>query len=132
MLALYSTILSFNLITNVTKRLSLQLHTGAAYTIFGENTVIPATMQVVINNTEETDQVNIDIYQGNDIFVVNNESIGTLEYSYNRMVPPAMGILNLRVSVSYDGIVDVTAYELAFGEASLQSAKFKLNEVLKK
>lgn len=121
-----------DLITNVTKRLSLQLHTGAAYTIFGENTVIPATMQVVINNTEETDQVNIDIYQGNDIFVVNNEYIGTLEYSYNRMVPPAMGILNLRVSVSYDGIVDVTAYELAFGEASLQSAKFKLNEVLKK
>ena len=43
-----------------------------------------------------------------------------------------MGILTLKVSVSYDGIVDVSAFELALGEASLQRAQFKLNEVLKR
>lgn len=120
------------LITNVTKRLSLQLHNGAAYPVFSENTVIPASMKVVVNNTEETDNVHIDIYQGNDIFVINNEYIGTLEYKYGRVVPPAMGILNLQVNVSYDGIVDVSAYELALGESTIQHAQFKLNEVIRK
>lgn len=120
------------LITNVTKRLSLQLHSGAAYTVFSENTVIPAENRIIINNTQETDVVHIDIYQGNDIFVVNNEYIGTLEYNYGRTVLPSMGILTLKVSVSYDGIVDVSAFELALGEASLQRAQFKLNEVLKR
>lgn len=118
------------LITNVTKRLALQLHNGASYTVFSENTVIPASTKVIINNKEETDTVNIDIYQGNDIFTINNEYIGTLEYKYGRIVQPSIGILNLYVKVSYDGIVDVSAYELAMGESTLQHAQFKLNEVI--
>lgn len=113
-------------ITNVTKRLSIEHNDGSTIQVIEENSIIPCTIRMPLVNVKDTDVLTIRLLQGNAYMAKDNDYIGSLEYHYGRLVPEGEGLVNLDVTVSYEGVVTLKVFGLTEDESQAQDAKLTL------
>lgn len=81
--------------------------------IISKNTILPITKTKIFTNSEDyISELEIDIYQGNRIFIYDNLKIGTLMLKDldNRLKRGEMKI-NITFNIDSDGIITVSARE---------------------
>ena len=104
-------------LNDVTCRLAVGMYNGLTETVIPANSQIPTSDTFIGNNSEETDRLIINLYQGDDLTEKAENYIGTLEYNYGRIVKANEGIVEIKVSVDRNGMI------------SLQATDFTTNDV---
>lgn len=100
------------LVSDVTKTLSIEMKDGTASVIVPSNSKIPLTQERVFTNPETADGIHINLYQGDSMFVADNECIGTLDWDYGRTVEAGQGEIIVTVAIDFDGTISLSAHEL--------------------
>ena len=100
-------------ITDVTTRLSVGLSTGLTETIIEENSAIPTEDSYIAVNSDTTNTLTINLYQGEGVTVNDVTYIGTLCYDYGRTVEAGKGIVDIGVAINRDGVITLSATDLA-------------------
>jgi len=114
------------LISNVTKRLSIERDDGSSIILIENNTIIPCNTRYPLFNIREASSIKIRLYQGNNYMAKENDFIGEMEYDYGEVVPAHIGVVNVDIRVSYDGYVVVKAFGLAEDETQAREMKLQL------
>ena len=76
------------MVSDVTKALSIGLQDGTAKIVIPENSKVPIEEEVMLCNPVEASELVVSLYQGNSGIVANNSYIGTLKYDYGKLQPP--------------------------------------------
>jgi molecular chaperone DnaK (HSP70) len=113
-------------VDDVTKRISIEDVSGRSITVIDDNSIVPCENAITIFNSQKGSVLSLRFYQGAELFAKNNEYIGTMEYNYQDVQEAGQGAVSVTVSVSADGIVSVSAYEVLYGEGTLQNIKLSL------
>lgn len=120
--------IAYDIVEDVTKRLSVEMIDGRTKTILDSNSIIPCSSVVSVTNPKPTRRLEICLCQGNNIMACDNDYIGTLGFDYGREVDTEEGQVEVKVSVGVDGIITLSAYEMLFGEDTAQEIKLKLTK----
>lgn len=99
-------------VSDVTKALVLGLHGGMVKELIPRNSKVPIQETTVVINPLETDELTLNLYQGDAPLAAQNEHIGQLIYSYGRIVPPGEGEVIVGISVAADGVITFSCKEL--------------------
>ncbi len=97
---------------DVTKQLSISDKDGMSVIIIPANTNIPCKKTRIVTNSETTDILKVDLYQGNSVISKNNEFIGRLEYEYGCMVEYGFGDVEVTVSVDIGGFITLEVEDI--------------------
>ena len=109
---------------DVTKQFSIEKRDGTSMVIIRANTAIPCSMRTVVSNSNDTDTLYLNVYQGNSVIARNNELIGCMEYKYNRMVKAGDGLVEVVMDVDAMGFLTVRAIDLeSFGSPQVVKLK---------
>ena len=100
------------MVSDVTKALSIGLQDGTAKIVIPENSKVPIEEEVMLCNPVEASELVVSLYQGNSGIVANNSYIGTLKYDYGKLQPPKRGTVFVTVTVTLSGIVKLSCKEL--------------------
>lgn len=114
------------LITNVTKQLSVELDDGTIFPIIEENTIIPCTVRYPFFNMWDSDTVTVRLYQGNNRLAKDNDFIGTLDYKFDKVMKAGTGLINVDIVVTYDGYVNLRVFNQYESDANAKSIKLKI------
>lgn len=112
------------LISNVTKRLSIEMDDGHTKSVIEENTMIPCTERAIVMNSRKSDRIYLKLYQGNEYLAKDNDYIGEMEFNYGHEVEARSGYVNVDISVTYEGIVILKAW--SFEEDEIHAREIKL------
>ena len=63
----------------------------------------------MVLNSEDTDTLQLKLYQGNSVIEANNDFIGELSYPYGMRVEKGTGDVEVTVTVDISGIAKVEA-----------------------
>lgn len=99
-------------VSDVTKALVLGLHGGMVKELIPRNSKVPIQETTVVINPLETDELTLNLYQGDAPLASQNEHIGQLIYNYGRVVPPGEGEVIVSISVAADGVIKFSCKEL--------------------
>lgn len=99
-------------VSDVTKALSIGLHDGTVSNIIPANSKIPLSMEKLFTNPIDASKLELALYQGESMFVKDNEKIGTLIWDFERHVPARDGQVIVEISVDNKGVISFTASEL--------------------
>lgn len=99
-------------IDDVTKCLCIENDLGMAEVIVEKNTIIPVSEIRTFDNSEDTQYLNINLYQGDSIVCRDNEYIGTLIYDYGEVRPAHTGIVEVEIIVDRNGRVSLMATDI--------------------
>ena len=105
----------YNIVQDVTKQLAIADRLGVAQPVIYQDTPLPATGEILLVNPESCKVLEVDLYQGDDCIVSNNDYIGTLEFDYGEMVEEGAGVVNVSITVDTNGIVNLTGNDLRTG-----------------
>lgn len=102
---------------DVTKQLSIESSDGKSIPIIPANTNIPCKRMSIAVNSEDTNKLQVKLYQGNSVIASNNEYLGYLEYDYGVTVPEGRGDVEITVSVDKGGFITLEVEDIVnFGE----------------
>lgn len=107
----------FNVVQDVTKQLSIADRLGVAQPVIYQDTPLPATGEILLVNPEQCRVLEVDLYQGDDCIVSNNDYIGTLEFDYGELVDEGAGVVNVSITVDTNGIVNLSGNDLRTGRS---------------
>lgn len=114
--ALYADLLERGLlhatVSDVTKQLSIGMWDGTVSVVVPANSKIPLSLEKMFTNNEESDKLELELYQGQNIMAADNEHIGTLLYEYGTVQPPRGGHVIVNISIDMSGIITFTAKNL--------------------
>lgn len=99
-------------VDDVTKCLCIENEQGMAEVIIEKNTTIPTSEVKVFNNSERTQFLNINLYQGDSIFCRDNEYIGTLIYDYGEVREAHSGVVEVMISVDRNGMISLSCTDI--------------------
>ena len=99
-------------VDDVTKCLCIENDLGMAEVIVEKNTIIPVSEVRTFDNTEDTQFLNINLYQGDSIVCRENEYIGTLVYDFGEVRPAHTGIVEVEITVDRNGRVSLMATDI--------------------
>ena len=99
-------------VSDVTKALSIGLHDGTVSNIIPANSKIPLSMEKMFTNPVDASSLILDLYQGESLFIQDNEKIGTLIWDFGRNVEAQGGQVIVEISVDNKGVISFTASEL--------------------
>lgn len=99
-------------VSDVTKAVSLALEDGTAKVIIERNSKVPIEETVFCSASKKTSQLQLALYQGDNIFYAKNEYIGELQYDYGREVEAGDGEVVVTVRVDVDGTIHLKCKEL--------------------
>lgn len=99
-------------VDDVTKCLCIENETGMAEVIIEKNTVIPTTEVKIFDNTQRTQFLNINLYQGDSVFCKENEYIGTLVYDYGEVREAHDGLVEVEVRVDRNGLISLSCTDI--------------------
>ena len=71
--------------------------------IVEKNTIIPTSEIKTFDNTEDTQFLQINLYQGDSILCSENEYIGSLVYDYGNVRKAHTGIVEVEITVDRNG-----------------------------
>lgn len=106
-------------VSDVTKPLSIGLAGGTVRNIIPKDSKLPITEQLMVTNPEDTDALQIKLYQGDSILAENNEKIGTLIYEFSKFMLKDESQVTITISVDTNGIITFKAKELLGQERSV-------------
>lgn len=114
--ALYANILDNDNIdkqvSDVTRALSIALYDGTASVIVPANSKIPLVVEKMFSNPQPATSLVLDLYQGESMFVKDNELIGTLIWDYGEPKDIQEGQVIVKVSIDNKGVITFSANEL--------------------
>ena len=99
-------------VDDVTKCLCIENSMGMAEVIIEKNTIIPTTEVKTFDNTEDTQFLNINLYQGDSLFCKDNDYIGTLVYDYGEVRPAHTGIVEVEITVDRNGRISLMCMDI--------------------
>lgn len=111
---------AMEMVEDVTKRLCIEDKLGNSITIIESNSIVPAVGSIIVSNSTRGNKMDIKLYQGDSYVACKNAYIGTLIYDYGREVEEGEGLVEIITNVSHDGVISLKAYEVLFGESSMQ------------
>lgn len=103
-----------SIVEDVTKRLSIQDSDGNTLTIIDDNSIIPCEGSIIVCNRKTSNKLRLPLYQGDSLLAQNNTYIGTLVYDYGREVEAGEGTVEVFASVTYNGIIELSAVETLY------------------
>ena len=80
--------------------------------IIPANSKIPLSMEKMFTNPVDASSLILDLYQGESLFIQDNEKIGTLIWDFGRNVEAQGGQVIVEISVDNKGVISFTASEL--------------------
>lgn len=114
------------LITNVTKQLSVELDDGTMFPIIEENTIIPCTVRYPFFNMWDSDTITVRLYQGNSRLAKDNDFIGTLDYKFDKVMKAGTGLINVDIVVTYDGYVNLKVFNQYETDVNAKQIKLRI------
>lgn len=99
-------------VDDVTKCLCIENELGIAEVIIEKNTIIPVTEVKTFDNTEDTQFLNINLYQGDSILCSDNDYVGTLVYDYGEVRPAHTGIVEIEITVDRNGRISLSCTDI--------------------
>lgn len=100
------------MVSDITKALSIGLVDGSVQNIIPSNSKVPIEEEVMLTNPEDSECLDIALYQGDSGIAANNYYIGNLIYDYGRTVKKYCGSVLVTVSVGASGTVMLSCKEL--------------------
>ena len=110
----------FALVSDVTKGLGIRLLDGTMQKVIESNSKVPTEETVYLCNPVETDELELELYQGSSVLCSKNDYIGTLVYPYGRTVAPKEGEVFVTVRVEAGGRIKLSCKELLCDEKSIE------------
>jgi molecular chaperone DnaK (HSP70) len=108
-------------VSDVTKAIGFKLRDGTLQTLIEQNAMLPiAGSTYLIFNEAEDSGISIELYQGDSVLAVDCDFIGTLDYSFGRVMPPRKGILSLQCDMDRSGVLTLSAHEIGKPPQSIQ------------
>lgn len=99
-------------VSDVTKALSIGLYDGTVSNIIPANSKIPTSVDKMFTNPVRASQLVLDLYQGESMFIKDNEHIGKLIWDFETMKEPQEGQVIVNVTVGNTGMITFSANEL--------------------
>lgn len=99
-------------VSDVTKELSIGLYDGTVSVIVPANSKIPLSMEQVFSNPVDATSLNLKLYQGESMFVKDNECIGELVWDYDTPKPAQTGQVIVTIDIDANGVITFSAHEL--------------------
>lgn len=103
-------------ISDVTKAVSLEVMLDDGMVILSElipkNSTIPTEAMTALSIPEASRYVSCNIYQGDALLPQDAEFIGTMEYDMGRIVEPDDCMLDIKITIEFDGTMTLTVQEL--------------------
>lgn len=99
-------------VSDVTKALSIGLADGTVSTIIPANSKVPTTAEKLFVNPIASSSLTLDLYQGESMFVKDNENIGELVWEYDQPKQANEGQVIVTVSVDSSGTITFSVCEL--------------------
>lgn len=99
-------------VSDVTKELSIGLYDGTVSVVVPGNSKIPLSMEKVFSNPIDASELCLDLYQGESMFIKDNELIGSLVWPYERLVPAGTGQVIVTINIDASGVINFSANEL--------------------
>lgn len=99
-------------VDDVTKCLCIENSLGMAEVIIEKNTIIPTTEVKTFDNTEDTQFLVINLYQGDALFCRDNDYIGTMVYDYGEVREAHTGIVEIEITVDRNGRVSLMCTDI--------------------
>lgn len=99
-------------VDDVTKCLCIENELGMAEVIIEKNTIVPVTEVKVFDNTEDTQFLNVNLYQGDSILCSENDYVGTLVYDYGEVRPAHTGIVEIEITVDRNGRISLSCTDI--------------------
>lgn len=99
-------------VSDVTKALSIALYDGTVSNIIPANSKIPTSVDKMFTNPVAASQLILDLYQGESMFVKDNECIGQLIWDFDTPKEPHEGQVIVNVTVGNTGMITFSANEL--------------------
>lgn len=99
-------------VSDVTKQLSIGLFDGTVSVIVPANSKIPLSVERVFTNPVDASSLILDLYQGESMFIKDNENIGKLVWDYAEPKEAQMGQVIVTVSIDPSGVITFSANEL--------------------
>lgn len=99
-------------VEDVTKCLCIENDLGMAEVIVEKNTLIPASEYHTFCNTNDTQFLQINMYQGDSIICSENEYIGSLIYDYGTVRKAGEGIVEIQIDVDRNGRVSLLCTDI--------------------
>lgn len=99
-------------VDDVTKCLCIENNIGMAEVIIEKNTIIPTSEVRIFDNTEDTQFLKINLYQGDSILCSENEYIGSLIYDYGSVRKAHTGIVEIEIMVDRNGRIHLECTDI--------------------
>lgn len=99
-------------VSDVTKELSIGLHDGTVSVIVPANSKIPLSMEQVFSNPVDAAALRLQLYQGESMFVKDNECIGELVWEYDTPRAAQTGQVIVNIDIDANGVIKFSAHEL--------------------
>lgn len=99
-------------VSDVTKALSIEMDDGTARVIIPRNSKIPVEETTVVYNACESQNLRVNLCQGDNLLASYNERIGQLIYDYGKVVPAGEGEVIVGIMVDVDGTIHFSCKEL--------------------
>lgn len=99
-------------VDDVTKCLCIENDLGMAEVIVEKNTVIPTSEVRTFDNSETTQFLNINLYQGDSILCKENDYVGSLIYDYGEVREAHTGIVEVEITVDRNGRISLSCTDI--------------------
>ncbi len=96
------------MVSDVTKGLSIELSDGYVQSIIPENQKIPVHNSVILRNSITSDKLVVNLLQGNSGIAKNNVCIGKIIYDYGVVKEAGKGQVTITVNISADGVIKLS------------------------
>ena len=102
-------------VDDVTKQLCIEDNYGKSVVIIEANSIVPTEGKIIVSNSERSDKLRLNLYQGDSFVARNNAYIGTLVYCYDEETEAGQGIVEVTVTVAHDGVISLSACDIVTG-----------------
>lgn len=99
-------------VSDVTKELSIGLYDGTVSSIVPANSKIPLSVEKIFSNPVPASSLILDLYQGESMFIKDNECIGKLVWDYDSPMDVNEGQVIVTVAIDASGVITFSANEL--------------------
>ena len=107
-------------VSDVTKALGIEEVGGFIRNVIPNDTKLPVTKTILVNNAKDSDGIFLNLYQGESARVENATCIGSLDYEFGEMKEAGTGTLKVTLKVDIAGIITLSAKDLGKLEKSIQ------------
>lgn len=99
-------------VSDVTKALSIGLYDGTVSNLIPANSKVPTEVEKMFTNPVAAHSLTLDLYQGESMFIKDNECIGKLVWEFDTPKAAHEGQVIVKILVDANGFITFSANEL--------------------